>query len=61
MRLLLPPTNHVPVPRVQPTILDLHSGALSYGQQFINAYEAARNTGKKELFSDDEFAAYRCE
>ena len=42
----------------QPTILDLHSGALSLGSQFIDVYRAAASSGMPDLFSGDDFAAY---
>lgn len=38
------------------TILDLHSGALSYGRNFINVYTL---NDTEQLFSVKDFAIYR--
>lgn len=39
------------------TILDLHSGALSFGRQFVDVYRAAKGT-KKTVMSETDLAAY---
>lgn len=40
------------------TILDLHSGALSVGDKFINIYSLS-GKGKAKIFSDEDFELYR--
>lgn len=42
-----------------PTILDLHTGALTYEEKFINIYKVAEKLGKDELFTKEDFDVYR--
>ncbi|XP_019614887.1 PREDICTED: 2-oxoglutarate and iron-dependent oxygenase domain-containing protein 3-like [Branchiostoma belcheri] len=41
------------------SILDLHSGALSKGDSFINLYELMKRSNHKIVFSEDDFSLYR--
>ena len=41
-----------------PTILDLHSGALTRGQKFINIYKVFENQNK-QIFTQEDFKVYR--
>lgn len=41
-----------------PTILDLHSGALTLGEKFVNIYALAKHE-KLEIFSKEDFRVYR--
>ncbi|CAH1272986.1 OGFOD3 [Branchiostoma lanceolatum] len=41
------------------SILDLHSGALSKGDTFINLYEMVKANKHKTVFSEDDFSLYR--
>lgn len=40
-------------------IPDLHSGALSYGQKFVNVYRLMEAKNKAQYFTQTEFAVYR--
>ncbi|KAF8766576.1 2-oxoglutarate and iron-dependent oxygenase like protein [Argiope bruennichi] len=40
------------------SILDLHSGALSYDSSFINVYEKLKAHGKNNVFTQDDFKVY---
>ncbi|XP_076324686.1 2-oxoglutarate and iron-dependent oxygenase domain-containing protein 3-like isoform X1 [Tachypleus tridentatus] len=41
------------------SIFDLHSGALSYGDNFVNVYKLIKKEGKKALFTQHDFQIYR--
>lgn len=41
------------------SILDLHSGALSHGNSFINIYEVLKTQSKNNIFTDEDFKVYR--
>jgi len=41
------------------SILDLHSGALSYEDKFVNVYGLLRSQKKQQYFTQTEFAVYR--
>ena len=41
-----------------PTILDLHSGALSLGEKFVNVYTLAQH-GEFEAFTKEDFEVYK--
>lgn len=43
----------------QPTILDLHSGAVSKDDKFINVYKAAELEGISPLFTDSDYMLYK--
>ncbi|XP_031569024.1 2-oxoglutarate and iron-dependent oxygenase domain-containing protein 3-like [Actinia tenebrosa] len=42
-----------------PTILDLHTGALTYEDKFVNIYTIAKKLGKGALFKKEDFDIYR--
>lgn len=42
-----------------PTILDLHTGALTYEEKFVNIYSIAKKLGKGALFKKEDFDTYR--
>ncbi|EDO41203.1 predicted protein [Nematostella vectensis] len=42
-----------------PTILDLHSGALTYGEKFVNIYTLAKKLKTGELFTKKDFEVYK--
>jgi hypothetical protein len=45
-----------------PTILDLHSGALSYKDKFIDMYQAANNAKEEygvEIYDEEDFNVYK--
>ncbi|KAK3712194.1 hypothetical protein QZH41_006453 [Actinostola sp. cb2023] len=42
-----------------PTILDLHTGALTYEDKFVNIYKIAEKLGKDGLFKKEDFEIYR--
>eukprot|EP00058_Branchiostoma_floridae_P019542 XP_002605032.1 hypothetical protein BRAFLDRAFT_85174 [Branchiostoma floridae] len=41
------------------SILDLHSGALSKGDSFINLYQMMKSNKDRSVFSEDDFSLYR--
>lgn len=41
-----------------PTILDLHTGALTYEEKFVNIYKIAEKLGKGGLFAKEDFEVY---
>ncbi|GFQ92564.1 2-oxoglutarate and iron-dependent oxygenase domain-containing protein 3 [Trichonephila clavata] len=41
------------------SILDLHSGALSYDSSFINIYEKIKAHGTNKIFTPEDFKVYR--